>query len=191
MRGTGKARRAPEDWIEAAIDALAEGGVAAVAVEPIAARLGATKGSFYWHFANRDALLSATLHEWEQRSTEAAIRDLDGEADPAVRLRRLLTVALQPGRGRIDLALLAHADHPLVGPVLHRVTVRRTEYLTSLFTALGFSRTQAERRALLAYTAYLGLWQAGRAAPEVLPASPQARRRYIDQVHQMLVEDRY
>ena len=41
----------------AAFRALARGGVEAIAVEPIAAELGTTKGSFYWHFKNRDSLV--------------------------------------------------------------------------------------------------------------------------------------
>ena len=57
----GKRRLAREDWVDAALAAIAEGGVAAVAVEPIAARLGTTKGSFYWHFHDRDAGLSQPL----------------------------------------------------------------------------------------------------------------------------------
>jgi AcrR family transcriptional regulator len=49
------------DWTEAALDALAGDGLSNVAVEPLARRLGATKGSFYWHFANRAELIAATL----------------------------------------------------------------------------------------------------------------------------------
>jgi len=37
----------PGDWARAALAAIARGGIAAVAVESIAADLGATKGSFY------------------------------------------------------------------------------------------------------------------------------------------------
>ncbi|WP_412543871.1 TetR/AcrR family transcriptional regulator [Longispora sp. K20-0274] len=57
-------RLTAEDWAEAALLAFAEGGLAAVAVEPIATRLGATKGSFYWHFPHRDALVVAALALW-------------------------------------------------------------------------------------------------------------------------------
>ena len=49
--------------LAAAFRALARGGVDSIAVEPIAAELGATKGSFYWHFKNRDSLVAA-LDEW-------------------------------------------------------------------------------------------------------------------------------
>ena len=46
-----------DDWVEAARSAMVEGGIDAVAVEPLARRLGVTKGSFYWHFKDRRALL--------------------------------------------------------------------------------------------------------------------------------------
>ncbi|MDQ6732181.1 MAG: TetR/AcrR family transcriptional regulator, partial [Actinomycetota bacterium] len=49
------------DWTEAALLALAHDGLAGVAVQPLARRLGATKGSFYWHFADRAELIAATL----------------------------------------------------------------------------------------------------------------------------------
>ena len=47
------ARLSAEDWAVAALDVIAESGLAAVAVEPLAKRLGVTKGSFYWHFPSR------------------------------------------------------------------------------------------------------------------------------------------
>ncbi len=78
-----------EDWVRAALRALAKGGVGAVAVEPLAQQLGVTKGSFYWHFPTRDALLSAALEHWEKESTEAVIVAVDTIADPRDRLMRL------------------------------------------------------------------------------------------------------
>src|SRR3954449_5662571 len=68
------ARLDAEAWIAAAFDALAEGGVDAVRVEPLAKALGITKGSFYWHFADRRTLLDAMLNTWAQGRI-AAIRE--------------------------------------------------------------------------------------------------------------------
>src|SRR5215831_599523 len=90
-------RLSADDWAGAALAALAEGGLAAVAVEPLAARLGATKGSFYWHFANRSALQEAAVLRWEERHTEAVIARLAGLADPAERLRRLFDTVFRTG----------------------------------------------------------------------------------------------
>src|SRR5690348_1930338 len=88
MRNPGDRRLSPDDWARAALAAIAQGGVGAVAVETIATQLGATKGSFYWHFKNRDALIEAALALWEQRTTDAVIEELEREPDPAERLRR-------------------------------------------------------------------------------------------------------
>jgi AcrR family transcriptional regulator len=178
-------RLTTQDWTAAALAALARGGIAAVAVEPIAASLGATKGSFYWHFDSRDALLEAALREWERTDTDDVIALVEAEPDVRRRLRTLLTVALgghagRPGE-RVVLALLATADHPLVAPVLARVTSRRLGYLTELFSALGFPHGEARQRSLLAYTAYLGHAQLAHATPEAAPAG-DALPAYVDTV---------
>src|SRR4051812_15396711 len=145
------------DWERAAVEAIARGGVASVAVEPLAAALHVTKGSFYWHFADRDALVKAALARWEHEETTEAMALMSRIADPAERVSRLLRSGFV-GRlgGSVDAALLADADHPLVAPVLRRVTATRLRYTTSAFRALGFRGPAADRRALLAYAAYVG-----------------------------------
>src|SRR3546814_1862651 len=80
-------------WAEAALDAIAGGGLDAVAVEPLARRLGVTKGSFYWHFANRDALLRAALQRWEQTETDDIVARIGPESDPYVRIVKLFKSA--------------------------------------------------------------------------------------------------
>lgn len=163
------ARRTRDDWTAVALRALAEGGVAAVAVEPLAARLGATKGSAYWHFPNREALLKATLERWEREHTEAVIELVESEAEPAAKLRLLFGTVLERVRhSAVELAMLAAKDDPAVAPVLRRVTDRRLDYLEALFVELGFPADVARRRAVLAYSLYLGQAQLLSAAPHVL-----------------------
>src|SRR5215208_5411903 len=82
-------RLSADDWAQAALVALGEGGLSAVAIERLATQLGTTKGSFYWHFPNRRALIDAALARWEQRRTEAVIAGMESEPDPRQRLRRL------------------------------------------------------------------------------------------------------
>lgn len=176
-----------DDWTVAALDALASGGLAAVAVEPLATRLGATKGSFYWHFGGRDALVAAVLERWERVDTEDVIALVEAEPDPRRRLGALFAGAITPGPSRppigaVELALQPSAEHPLVAPVLARVTRRRLDYLAAAFTDLGFGAEQARRRALLAYTAYLGHAQLARAAPAEIPHGPDLRAYVADTI---------
>ncbi|MEJ2857883.1 MULTISPECIES: TetR/AcrR family transcriptional regulator [unclassified Saccharothrix] len=162
-------RRTKDDWTAVALEALAEGGVAAVAVEPLAARIGATKGSAYWHFPNREALLKATLERWEREHTEAVIELVEARATPMEKLRTLFAYVLEdPASSAIELAMLAAKDDPAVAPVLNRVTERRIAYLEDLFVGLGFAAGAAHHRAVLAYSVYLGQAQLLIATPHVV-----------------------
>ncbi|WP_327380566.1 TetR/AcrR family transcriptional regulator [Streptomyces sp. NBC_01207] len=167
-------RLSADDWADAALAALIERGLAAVAVEPLAAGLGTTKGSFYWHFANRDALVAAALARWEESSTERIIRAMEAvEPDPAARLDALLrgatAAAVDDPR---EVRLLAASDHPEVAAALARVTERRVGYLAHLFELLGFPAPEARRRGFFAYTSYLGHAQLAHAVPGAVPTDP-------------------
>jgi len=184
VEAQARTRLSRQAWTEAALQAIADGGLAAVAVVPLAERLGATKGSFYWHFTSREALVEAALSAWEQTTTSAVIEEIEAaSADPLQQLRLLFKrVTELAARDRIELALLATADHPTVRPVLDRVTRRRIDFTAELFRRLGFRRADAKRRALLAYSAYLGHAQLVHATPQLLPRTPAARRAYLDDV---------
>jgi AcrR family transcriptional regulator len=173
-----RTRLSRRSWVQAALDAIA------VAVAPLAKQLGATKGSFYWHFANRDALVEAALADWEHSHTDAVIAEIEASSEEPLQQLRLLfkRVTELAARDRIELALLATADHPTVRPVLDRVTRRRTDFVAQLFQRLGFSRAQAKRRALLAYSAYLGHAQLLHATPQLLPRAQAAKRAYLADV---------
>ncbi len=62
-------RLTSDDWVEAALDALVTDGIDAVQITVLARKLGVTRGSFYWHFDSREALLDALLAEWQARNT--------------------------------------------------------------------------------------------------------------------------
>ena len=161
---SGKLERAPrlsaEDWAQAALDLIAEEGVAAVAVEPLARRLKVTKGSFYWHFPSREALLKAALERWESVEQQNVFGTLEAVSDPRERLRRLFQLVAHEVKSHVIYAALLKAlDHPVVQPVMERVSERRLEYLTASFRQAGMARVEAQQRARLSYAAYLGFLQ--------------------------------
>jgi AcrR family transcriptional regulator len=176
-----------EHWSDAALDALAEGGVDAVAVEPIARRLGVTKGSFYWHFPNRQALLDAALQRWERQQTEEVIARAEQEQDAMARISRLFRSADASRRaGRIYLSLALAGNDPVVGAVVRRVTQRRIRFITDCYRALGLDPDTARRRAMVAYSVYLGTLQLRRDAPELIPAGPDFQD-YMDNICCLLI----
>lgn len=184
---TSSGRLRPDDWAARALEAMSEGGLGAVAVEPIARDLGVTKGSFYHHFNNRDELVAAALERWERLGMKAIQREA-GDQSPRQRLESLFVTAfdISGPRGLLMTHLCAAADHPLVGPVLARVTEQRLAAIAGLFTSLGMDADTARRRAMVSYTAYLGMYQVRAAAPDAVPGPDDLRRYVHDLVGQLV-----
>ena len=174
-KGTGSARLGEptvtaSDWAEAALQLIAEKGLAALTVNTLAARLGVTKGSFYWHFKGRSELLGAALARWERATTET-IKGLDAVTDSRRRLELMLDAASQPPRSRSLYAALAEAaEDPVVRQVLSRVASARIAYLETCYSNLWFAPAMAKSLAVFAYAAYRGLLQLAHEAPAALPA---------------------
>ena len=174
------------DWVDAALRVLAVGGLGSLSVERLATELGATKGSFYWHFTNRSALIDAALAEWERRDTDQLIDRASEIDDPRERLRWLFRVVFRDAGGvGIDTALLADADDPAVAAALARVATKRLSYIEAQYKQMGTKA--AAHRAVLTYTAFVGLAQLRRSTPSL---APQGRRstNYLSHITQWLID---
>jgi len=179
-----------DDWLTAALDALLHEGPAAVAVQPLARRLAATKGSFYWHFASRDELLRETLQRWEVVATDDVIAAVEASSQPAAEKARALfaQVTASSARHPGQLSLLAAAaTHPDVAAAIERSTQRRVEYVAKLLREVGLRPAVAQRRAILAYATYLGHAQLVRTSPDVLPDTQRSRRALVDEMAAVLI----
>ena len=174
-KGTGpkrldQATLTSADWVEGALQLISEAGLRALTVETLAARLGVTKGSFYWHFKGRSELLAGALSRWEQRATTEAIAGLSAVTDPRQRLNLMLDAATQPPRSRSLYAALAEVpEDPVVRRVLDRVASARIQFLETCYRELGLASQQAKAKAVFAYAAYRGLLQLAHEAPSALP----------------------
>ena len=163
---TGDQAMSRHDWTDAALIALANGGIDAVRVETLAKTIGVTKGSFYWHFADRDDLRTAVLARWEDLATSRIIDQVDSleAGDPVARLRALVRVVFGADRvsARIETAVRgwAAADEAAARSTA-RVDGRRIDYVAKLLRSAGHSPATARRRARLLYRTLLGdnLWR--------------------------------
>jgi AcrR family transcriptional regulator len=148
----------PASWLRAALQMLRSEGIEAVRIERMARALGVTKGSFYWHFRDHDALLAAMLAEWERRAGRAFLDRLDAaSAAPVERLRLLFETVIREGRGALDPAIRAWALRDArAGEALARVDRLRLDWLDGLFREAGFGPADSLARSRLAYFALLG-----------------------------------
>jgi AcrR family transcriptional regulator len=144
-------------WIDEGLRALAAGGPAAVSIEALARSLGVTKGGFYWHFDDRQALLDEMLDTWERRSIDEVIERVEGhEGDAKSRLRQLFGLASDELQG-IDLAVRNWArQDPAVARRLRHVDNRRMGYMRSLFAEFCHDDDEVEARCVLALSLFIG-----------------------------------
>jgi AcrR family transcriptional regulator len=161
MVQVARARTPRSSWIDAGLDALASGGPEAVRVEPLAQALGVTKGSFYWHFDDRGALLEALLDAWEHTLVDEVIDRVEAErGDARSRLRHLFVLAGAGETRGLLRAELAIRDWSRrddgVGERLRRVDNRRMEYMRGLFSELCPDPDDVEARCLVAMAIFVG-----------------------------------
>jgi AcrR family transcriptional regulator len=166
------------DWLKAARLGLLTGGVEAVRVEKLARNLRVTKGSFYWHFKDREELLDLLLREWEEELLKDIIPRLNGRRGrEALRMLLRLMVARVPlGEEGIlpsDAAMFTWASvSPVVAQRVNRAERKRIHLLK---TIIG--------RALhveLIYLVWVGFVARGQRDPDSRKRFPQIARMMLD-----------
>ena len=167
-------RRTREDWLRAARRALLRGGPAAVRVEALARDLKVTKGSFYWHFRDREALFEALLREWEEEK-KSLLFELLRQGDFGESLDRLFAelqrrvLLSERGEWPSDAAIFAWAS---VSPQVARRANREERKRIALLTRWTGRPELAE----YFYMAYLGFLRRRRRVPEAARNFPVLAR---------------
>ena len=139
-----------EDWIAGAWELLGDAGLDGVRVEPLAKRLGVTKGSFYWHFKDRQELLDALLDRWFAIWDDQMSPDIDDESTPAERIWALFeSVIRRITRGQtVSLRMLSHEDSEVARRIEER-DAQRLSFLMQSLVEIGFPREEARVRGQL------------------------------------------
>ncbi len=175
----------PERWAEAATEVLVDQGIDHVRVDVLAKQLQVTRGSFYWHFKDREDLLRSVLQAWRARATEQLTARLErAHDDPREQLRDLLSL---PFRGRsavraarIELAIRAWARRDAMARAfVDEADAARIGYIAQVFSALGFGIAEARARAQLLYSYEVA---ASLLAPQGGDAQRQERASFIERL---------
>lgn len=142
-----------EAWLAGALELLREGGVDAIRVEPLAVRLGVTKGSFYWHFRNRQDLLASLPPFWAERQTGPVLATgMAASGGPVAKLRAVAEYLGREDPDRYDNAMRAWAQFDeTVAETVRAIDRRRLAFAMDLFETAGLTPDDAEIRARLFY----------------------------------------
>lgn len=153
-------RGSEEVWLDAAYEALVNGGVDAVKIMPLATRLNLSRTSFYWFFKDRKALLDRLLDRWEAATTGplvAATKEYAATQTEA--MLNVISTFLSDAcfDTRIELAVRGWAQQdPAVLVRLQQADATRLQALTDLLVKWGHAPEDADVRARTIYLVQVG-----------------------------------
>jgi len=175
----------PERWIDAATEVLVHQGIDSVRVDVLAQQLQVTRGSFYWHFRDREDLLRRVLQAWrEQTTVQLTLRLERAHVDPREQLRDVISLPIR-GRAaqraaRIELAIRAWARRDTMArQAVDEADGARLAYISQVFSSLGFGLAEARWRAFATYAYVVAESQI--AAP-IAQLQRAERDRFIEQL---------
>ncbi|MGX1307526.1 AcrR family transcriptional regulator [Amorphus suaedae] len=156
------ARLGAGDWVATGLRILANGNVDDVRVEVIARELNVTKGSFYWHFKNRQELLERILDHWTEWATVQITRWARSEGQTA--RDRLVWLLSLPARSRpdkhgadIELAIRNWArQDELAAETVRTVDAMRASFFRELLSELDLDEDKRAERVAIAQSFMLG-----------------------------------
>jgi AcrR family transcriptional regulator len=145
---TAENRLSRDSWLHQALEILRDEGIQGVRIDRVARDLGVTKGSFYWHFKDLHDLRQSVLRYWAERYSDViSENEAYLEGDPAEGLLAAMTRVREEGLDAMEIPMRSWADHdPTADQTVREVYERRTKFVRSFFTRLGFRGLDAEMR---------------------------------------------
>lgn len=152
-------RQSKDDYYRTALDLLADGGVDALTIANLCARLGVTTGSFYAHFAGIREFHAGFLEQWADGRVYQLKEHVDATPDPLDRIDLLRSLAVGLHH-EAESAIRGWArTNPLVAEFQRRVDAGREDALTQAFRDIGIDKVEARVLARIGLTILVGTQQ--------------------------------
>lgn len=152
-------RGSREGWLEAGYQALIESGIDAVKILPLAKRLNLSRTSFYWFFADREALLAALIEGWAERTTLPLIAATQEYADSGAEAMLNVLACFLSDRfdSRLEFAVRSWAlQDPGIAQRIGAADQARLAALCAMLTRWGHAEKHADVRARTIYLTQIG-----------------------------------
>jgi AcrR family transcriptional regulator len=154
-------RLGADDWVRAALDVMVDEGIAGVKIQRLCERLGVTKGSFYWHFADLDAFLSEVARQWAEDGATLH-SEIDADVEPSAKLQRAMRLFADRRNRNLARAMRDWAQNDeRARAAIRKADQRVFEQVKAVLVSLGFDDEDAEVRAKILYYAGVGFAHVG------------------------------
>ena len=154
-------RLAADDFVQAALDVMVDEGIGGVKIQRLCERLGVTKGSFYWHFADLDTFLSQVARQWAEDGAQLP-GSVDGASDPETKLLLAMKQFANPRNRNLARAMRDWAQHDdRARAAIHQADEAMLEQVKAALLHRGFDDAEAEVRAKILYYSGVGYAHVG------------------------------
>lgn len=179
-RSSSTARLSVEDWVRAGFRLLAEDGLKALTIQRLCARLGVTKGSFYWHFTDIGTYRAALVETWaELRDKERGDFERLVTLPPRQRLSEMMTSLVGPQHWMLERAMREWArSDDAVAAAVRSSDQRVAGAVRQAFVDAGFSAEDATMRAGATFAAGIGFLHLAGSQPS--PAAISRREQFLE-----------
>ncbi|MCV7412720.1 TetR family transcriptional regulator [Mycobacterium florentinum] len=152
-------RLSADDWLQAGYTLLAEEGARALKIERLCQQVGATRGSFYWHFEDMDGYRAALVESWKtfREQDRQSLNEID-TLPPRERLSAMMISLVRPQHWILERAMREWARTDEAAAANIRDADRRLlRSVAKAYGDCGFSPEDAKLRAELTFAAGIGL----------------------------------
>lgn len=149
------------DWLLKALEIFIGEGIDAVRITRLAEELKVTRGSFYWHFSNREDLIDALVDYWKSRNTNAIVDAVSAAESLSDGIFRFFDTCLNPDLfdPRLDLAIREWARRSDdIRQQLDAADKARVKALTEFYQRFDYAMPEALIRARVIYFAQIGFY---------------------------------
>jgi len=152
------------DWLRTALEIFVAEGIDAVRITRLADDLKVTRGSFYWHFKNREDLLHSLVSFWKDKNTAAITESIAQATSLADGILRFFETCIDAARfdPRLDLALREWARRSKsIHQLVDSEDAARIDALRQFYQRFDYPMPQALIRARVLYYSQIGFYALG------------------------------
>jgi AcrR family transcriptional regulator len=149
-----KKKHTRKQWLQKSLDVISGQGFGRIVIDNIVKSMEVTKGSFYWHFKDRNDFLEHLVTYWDESFTKNVMLHIgESKGDAAGNLLELMMYVTRKRLARYDAAILSLAhNEPHVSSQIAEVFESRIEFVATLFAEMGYKGLDMELRSRMIVT---------------------------------------
>lgn len=147
------------DWLRLALEVFVSEGIDEVRITRLADDLGVTRGSFYWHFENRQDLIEALVRYWKDKNTVAITQSVNAASSLADGIFRFFETCIDRRAfdPRLDLAIREWSRRSVkIRKFVDAEDNARIEALQQFYSRFDYPMPEALIRARVLYYSQIG-----------------------------------